>query len=212
MLQTASLNAKERIIEAAVSLFNTKGFAGTSVRSIAQKANVNVAHISYYFNGKSGLLEYLVAWFYEGYLKVMERTCLSQDGLNARQSLSRLILDILNYQQEQRQLARFVYREVTLDSVLIREVMTTYLTKEKFYLSSLLEEGMKKGSFRKIPVAHFIIQLKSLLTMPYLHPQYMTEVLYLQPHESYFVKQYYHEMEIWLDFMLKENGPALSYV
>ncbi|MCD7032748.1 forespore capture DNA-binding protein RefZ [Metabacillus sp. GX 13764] len=207
-MQTVSPSAKERIIEAAASLFNTKGFAGTSVRAIAQKANVNVAHISYYFQGKNGLLEHLIADFYEGYLAVIEKAFLNRESSNIHLSLSRLIFDILNYQQERRQLARFVYREVTLDSMLIREVMTTYLTKEKYYLSAFLEEGMETGCFRKVPVAHFIIQLKSLLTMPFLHPQYMTEVLYLQPHEAFFVKQYFHEMEIWLD-LLKEEKPAL---
>lgn len=37
------------ILNAAEDLFANKGFEGTSVRDIAQKAEVNVAMISYYF-------------------------------------------------------------------------------------------------------------------------------------------------------------------
>ncbi|MED4214161.1 TetR family transcriptional regulator, partial [Priestia megaterium] len=39
---------KQKVIDAAISLFNTKGYDGTSVRDIAKRADVNVANISYY--------------------------------------------------------------------------------------------------------------------------------------------------------------------
>jgi AcrR family transcriptional regulator len=198
----ASNQTKEKIIDAAVALFNTQGFNGTSVREIAKKANVNVAHISYYFNGKGGLLEYLVSKYYEGYLSVIETGYLRLSRETPKNCLLLLIGDILNYQHENRQLARFVLREVTLDSMLIREVMTTYLTKEKYFFKAVLEEGILSGQFRKAPMAHILVQLKSLLNMPYLQPQYMSEVLYIQTHESYFVKQYFHEIEIWIDHLL----------
>lgn len=41
--------AKELIMEAAIGLFHTNGYNGTSIRDIARKANVNSANISYYF-------------------------------------------------------------------------------------------------------------------------------------------------------------------
>ncbi|WP_191562611.1 forespore capture DNA-binding protein RefZ [Metabacillus idriensis] len=202
MQPNASNQTKEKIIDAAIGLFNTQGFNGTSVREIAKKANVNVAHISYYFKGKGGLLEYLVSQYYEGYLSVIETGYIRLSNETPKNCLLLLIQDILNYQHQNRQLARFVLREVTLDSTLIREVMTTYLTKEKYFFKAILEQGIKTGVFRKAPMAHILVQLKSLLNMPYLQPQYMSEVLYLQTHETYFVKQYFHEIEIWIDHLL----------
>ncbi|MGQ0418773.1 TetR family transcriptional regulator, partial [Bacillus sp. HC-Mk] len=56
---------KQKVIDAAISLFNTKGYDGTSVRDIAKRADVNVANISYYFAGKQGLLEQLITDFLE---------------------------------------------------------------------------------------------------------------------------------------------------
>ncbi|MGD6816876.1 forespore capture DNA-binding protein RefZ [Metabacillus sp. 84] len=200
---------REKIIQSAIALFNTNGFTGTSVRAIAKKANVNVAHISYYFNGKTGLMEHLVSRFYEGYLQVMEAAILADMDKSPIVRLTRLVFDILNYQQERRQLTRFVYREITLDTTLIREVMSTYMVKEKFLLATLLEEGIADSSLNKIPVGHFIVQLKAMLTMPFLQPQYIAEVLYLQPHENYFVKQYFHELENWLAFMLTPKVQAI---
>ncbi|WP_273122840.1 forespore capture DNA-binding protein RefZ [Metabacillus sp. HB246100] len=205
MAQKTCNDTKQRILQAAIFLFNSKGFTGTSVREIANKANVNIAHISYYFKGKGGLLEYLVSTYYEGYIKVIEENYSELHQSNAHTVLSNIILDILNYQHENRQLSRLVYREVTLDSILIREVMTTYLTKEKYFIKSLFEQGIKEGYYRKGFVPHLIIQLRSLLHMPYLQPQYMSEVLHIQPHEAYFVHQYYKELKYWLHSLLADK-------
>ncbi len=205
MTQQPLSETKQKILQAAIYLFHSKGFTGTSVREIASRANVNIAHISYYFKGKGGLLEYLVSQYYEEYIQVIEDNYAQLTYKNAHVILNKMVLDILNYQHANRQLSRLVYREVTLDSVLIREVMTTYLMKEKYYLQAVLEQGIEEGIFRKGFIPHIIIQLRSLLHMPYLQPQYMSEVLYIQPHETYFVHQYYKELKNWLNSLLIDN-------
>ncbi|ASB87907.1 forespore capture DNA-binding protein RefZ [Bacillus sonorensis] len=206
------LTTKDRIIESAVELFNQKGFSGTSVREIAKTANVNVAHISYYFNGKGGLMEHLVSRFYEGYLRILEKGYERLRDTTAKDCLLQLIFDILSYQHEHRQLTRFVYREVTIDSTLIREVMSTYLTKEKYILHLIIEKGKEDGEFSHFPLSHFMIQLKSLLTMPYLQPQYISEVLYLQPHEPYFYRAYYQEVKTWITSLFDRKAKQIAAV
>ena len=205
MTQRPTRDTKQEVLNAAIYLFNSKGYTGTSVREIASRANVNIAHISYYFKGKGGLLEYLISHYYEGYIQVIEENYTPMTYGNAHAVLSKMVLDILNYQHANRQLSRLVYREVTLDSVLIREVMTTYLTKEKYYIKSVIDQGIEEGTFRKGLVPLMIIQLRSLLHTPYLQPQYMSEVLHIQPNEPYFVHQYYKELKIWLNSLLVQN-------
>jgi AcrR family transcriptional regulator len=52
------LNDKQlQIMERALEVFSEKGFDSASVRDIAQRAEVNVAMISYYFGSKEKLLE-----------------------------------------------------------------------------------------------------------------------------------------------------------
>ncbi|WP_243386037.1 forespore capture DNA-binding protein RefZ [Bacillus kexueae] len=193
---------KEKIIDAAIALFNTKGYSGTSVREISQKANVNVAHISYYFNSKGGLLEFLVSQFYEGYLARIDLDNWQQTPSSAKEILNQMIWDILLYQHKNRQLTRFVYREITLDTVLIREVMTTYLAKEKYLFRNILERGKTEGEFLPVAFPHMFVQLKGMLMMPFLQGQYLSEVLHLQVHDEYFLKQYYHDIKNWLDHFL----------
>ncbi len=48
---------KLRIINAAVEIFGSQGFAGTSTRDIVAAAKVNMPAIQYYFGGKLGLYD-----------------------------------------------------------------------------------------------------------------------------------------------------------
>jgi len=48
--------AKDRIFDAAKSLFARKGYAAVSVREIAKKAKVNISMLNYYYGGKIGIL------------------------------------------------------------------------------------------------------------------------------------------------------------
>ncbi|MER0466867.1 transcriptional regulator RefZ [Bacillus cabrialesii subsp. cabrialesii] len=203
------VSTKDKIIESAVMLFNQKGFSGTSVREIAKSADVNVAHISYYFKGKGGLMEHLVSEFYEGYSKTLETAAGNVSSQSTQEQLLQLVFDILSYQHNHRQLTRFVYREVTIDSTLNREIMSTYLMKEKYIFQLIIEEGEKQREHLTLPLPHFILQLKSLLMMPYLQPQYISEVLYMQPHEPYFYKMYFEEIKIWIRSVFRTGDVAL---
>ncbi|MGA3852030.1 TetR/AcrR family transcriptional regulator [Bacillus pumilus] len=211
MKASTTMQTKDRIIEAAIRLFNQKGFSGTSVREIAKEANVNVAHISYYFQGKGGLLEQLVSDFYEGYIHMIESHIHHMETRHAKECLLHVVFDILSYQHKHRQLTRFVYREVTIDSTLIREIMSTYLTKEKYLFQLIIEKGKSTHVIcEQLSISSFMIQLKSLLMMPYLQPQYLMEVLYLNPNEPYFYQMYFKELSRSLHHLLEPKKPALD--
>ncbi|MDT7522616.1 CerR family C-terminal domain-containing protein [Rhodoferax sp. TBRC 17198] len=49
------VEARNRLLDAALQLFAEQGFAKTSIREIALAAQANVASISYYFGDKAGL-------------------------------------------------------------------------------------------------------------------------------------------------------------
>lgn len=54
-LRSDGVEARNRLLRAALPLFAAKGFAKTSTREIAAAAGVNLAAISYYFGDKAGL-------------------------------------------------------------------------------------------------------------------------------------------------------------
>lgn len=56
---------KEKIIKATFSLMEKRDMNSISVREIAKRANVNLAAISYYFDGKAGLFSCMMEQYWE---------------------------------------------------------------------------------------------------------------------------------------------------
>jgi AcrR family transcriptional regulator len=54
-LRSDGVEARNRLLDAALALFAEKGYAKTSTREIALAAQINIASISYYFGDKAGL-------------------------------------------------------------------------------------------------------------------------------------------------------------
>lgn len=53
---TAQFNTKDRILNAAESLFATHGFMATSLREVTSLAQVNIAAVNYHFGSKENLI------------------------------------------------------------------------------------------------------------------------------------------------------------
>lgn len=195
--------AKERIIDAALDLFYYQGFHQTSVRQIAGKANVNQALIAYYFGNKKGLLEQLMIEFYEGYFSVFDR--LAEEFAAAKMRFSckdRLVHSFqycFDYLFNSYRMTRFIYRELSLDSTLIREVMTIYLAKEKYYFLTILEDGRKHGELLKQDLEMMVLQLLNVLYMPFLQPQMIREVYHVEPHSTEFKERYLQQCKRWIE-------------
>jgi AcrR family transcriptional regulator len=200
---------KENILLSAVSLFNTKGYDGTSVRDIAKKASVNAANISYHFHGKQGLLESCFTRFFEAYLECLEAEADKLAFTPADECLKRAVLNILQYQSENHLLARFVWREISIDSQIVREIISSYLMKERYLFKRFFERGEEQNRFTSMPVSIFIIQLKSMLSMPFLNSQYLREVWHVYPQEPFFVDRYFTSLEQWVDQCLLTRQAAI---
>ncbi len=65
--------SKERILDVAVKLFASQGYAGTGLRELSAGAQVNLAMINYFFGSKKGLLREILDVFFAEYLLIAER-------------------------------------------------------------------------------------------------------------------------------------------
>lgn len=198
-------NSKDAIVAAAISLFNTNGYSGTTIRDIAKKANVNVANISYYFQNKNGLLEYCFTVYFEKYIEELENGVAELEN-GSRLCIKKITEKLLHFQCENLHLTRFILREMSLDSQVVREIMSTYLVKERYYFTKILEYGMMRKEYNKFNVNYFILQLKGLLSMPFLNSDYISEVLHIFPHEKYFADKYLTQLYHWIDSVLSPQS------
>ena len=196
---------KDSIIEAAIYLFYMKGYSATSIRDIAGRAGSNSANISYHFQHKQGLLEHCFTDFFEGYLDGLERIAEQLPRVGAKECLLQYASFCLHYYRENFLLTRLVLREISVDTSLNREVYMTYLSKEKFLLKMILEEGRKRGDLRPISIPMFVTKLKAMLNEPFIHSQYFMEVWHIFPNEPYFTNAYFTEIETFLQECLFET-------
>ncbi|HEY2419947.1 MAG TPA: forespore capture DNA-binding protein RefZ [Neobacillus sp.] len=198
-------DSKEAIMNAAVLLFNSNGYSGTSIRDIASDAKVNSAAISYHFENKLGLLEYCFTQFFEQYIRIIDETYELITDIGAMECLKRILANLLHYQCENIHLASVVYREMSMDSQVVREIMSTYSLKEKFYFQKIFERGFEWNEFRPHPIPYLIIQMKGFLTMPFMNAHYIREVLYVFPNEPFFEQRYLKEINFWIEKMLNKE-------
>lgn len=192
----AKSETKEKVVRAASTLFYQKGFHGTSVRDIAKKASVNVSLISYYFKGKQGLLEYTVINYYESYMKTIADCLESVIHLEPLEQLKQLIFSIIQYKQENQQLSCFIHRELSVDSIFVREIAVTYVAKENYYLKELFNASLQSSKADK---QYLMMQLKGMIVAPYVLQNEFKNRLLDHYSKKIFVKRYVQTIYNWLD-------------
>jgi AcrR family transcriptional regulator len=143
-------NGKQiQIMEAAEKLFAEQGFAGTSVRDIAEAAQVNLAMISYYFGSKEKLME---AMFHHrgSDFKIQLENILQNKNLSPLQKVEKLIDDYIER----------IFRKQFFHKIMTREQMVSsygpiteqiYQLKQRNHslIKQLIQEGQKSGDFKK---------------------------------------------------------------
>lgn len=193
--------SKQKVIDAASALFFQKGFHGTSVRDIAENAQVNVSLISYYFKSKQGLLEYAVTKYYEAYFEQLDEKLVETESLSNQEQLKQLVSVIIQYKQSHLQLSCTIHREMSLDSVFVREMMVTYLAKESHYLNQLLFPLLTRETDEGKQL--LLMQLKGMLMTPYLlHNEWKHQIIGYHSHQL-FVRNYVKKIHDWLDFICR---------
>lgn len=145
----SNFNEKQiEILEVAETLFAEKGFDGTSIRDIAKVAKINIAMVSYYFGSKERLLQSLIVYRSSDVKNQLEN--LLQEELEPIDKINKLIELYINRINSNRGIYRILHFEFTTKK---REqnlhVFTEFQKGNLKSLETIIEEGQKKGIFRK---------------------------------------------------------------
>lgn len=207
MSKTAN-RTKAHIVRAAIGLFSVQGFGGTSIREIAEAAQVNAALVSYHFKNKQGVLEWIMVEYFERLFREMEHGESRQAyEENIFGDLMTAVEIVVRYQSKNMEVTRIIQRELSVDSMLIREVMSTYIARLKSYFAFHLERGIETGHFRKdLDVDMQIIHMMSSIFFPYFNPQIIREVFYVEPMDDNYREEYVSYLsKIWLSQLKNEE-------
>ncbi|MEP6465532.1 MAG: TetR family transcriptional regulator [Parafilimonas sp.] len=142
---------KQHIIETTLHLFAEKGFEGTSIREIAEKACVNVAMVNYYFGSKEKLFEKIIEYKSFTTRGILDEI-LNNQSLNAIQKIEEIIDTYVQKLFTHRTFHRLVHQELILNQ---REALQDSIVNNMIYPNSLIvktviERGIKSGEFKKV--------------------------------------------------------------
>lgn len=121
-LPEVTKESRDRILEAAEELFSDQGFDGTSVNSIAKKAEVNKALIYYYFKSKDDILKCLFETLVDDITQV-----LTQDVIQEIKSL---------------EVGSF-FKDEFIDAMMIKYM--DFFVKRRNIMRVMVVESLKKG-------------------------------------------------------------------
>lgn len=146
--------AKERLLVAATKLFAEKGYAGVSIRQLAEAAEVNSAMISYYYGDKEGLYEAVLSALYVNLLSQFE--VVAAQKTSAQEKL-RMYAEVIRrtHTQDQPLMARLVLGELSSPTACLELIIRKYTARIVQIISSIIREGIDNGELRQDIDARF---------------------------------------------------------
>lgn len=181
-----NFNEKQvQILEVAEKLFSEKGFEGTSIRTIASDAKINIAMVSYYFGSKESLLHSLIVYRTSD-LKLQLDNLIIED-IDPVQKMNKLIELYLIRINNNKGIYRIIHFEFTSKNGNKNFKEFTQLKKGNLKsLEIIIEEGQQKGIFRKdIAVPLIIPTILGTFFHFHMNKDFFEDLLELKTDELY---------------------------
>ena len=189
---------EEKIIEVAKALFIEKGYAETSMSEIAAKAGINRPGLHYYFRTKDKMFE---AVFGDILLSIVPKIfdIISQKDMNIERRIEEMIDTYYALFIDNPKLPMFMIREINRDANLLIKTATQLNIHEKFRHSlDSIEQEMKEGKLKQVPIRFMFYNISSLLTIPFL-TQDLTYSILLEEGETF-----EDMLEEWKPYIIKQ--------
>lgn len=147
---------KEKILDAATTLFADKGFDGTKVQEIADVAEVNKAMLYYYFKSKDDLLMSVIGRFIEGIRDSIPQHFAGHD--DTARSIETFLDFYIGYLARNRAFVRLMAWELLsgkhLDAIAHNYIIPTFgLMREK------IVQAISAGAIRRVSPEHTIFSV-----------------------------------------------------
>lgn len=138
-----------QIIETAEKLFSGKGYEATTVRDIAEVANVNIAMISYYFGSKEKLLE-AVFNHRMGNIGMRVESLLKNDSLTPLQKVDILIDEHIERVVQHEGFYKIMLCEQVINkNPVIIKLLSQIKMRNAELINKVIIDGQRKGDFKK---------------------------------------------------------------
>lgn len=142
---------RERLLREALTLFNAKGYAATSVREIVAAAGVSKPTLYYYFRNKEGIYLALMESTHATFQQAVAQLTVPEG--TARERISRFALGIFDRFSQHIDVVRLIY------AIFFGPPQgAPYFPHQEYYnlmlavVAGMVEEGIANGEFRPVAV------------------------------------------------------------
>lgn len=146
-----------KILEAAEELIAEKGFEETTVRNICQKANINVAMISYYFGSKEKMLTYLYQYRVQRAKETFAEFAHTIKDGTPQMQVKEVIKFIIGQMFKYKYFHGFVKQEFRNTELMDEELQFYTIVVEK--LNQIIKQGISTGVFLYAPNAEDLLTI-----------------------------------------------------
>lgn len=133
------------LIEAALDLFAEKGFRGTSVQEVADRAGVTKGAFYHHFSTKDDVLHLIHDEFIDRAIKAQEDALASCE--TATEQLARMAVDITKTCIDHQKQVRVFFQEFNVVSGDLREAILPKRRRSSALLEQVMRQGVDSGEF-----------------------------------------------------------------
>ncbi|MBE7173885.1 MAG: TetR/AcrR family transcriptional regulator [Williamsia sp.] len=187
------MSKKEIIMQKAIELFSTYGFDNTPIRELCQRAGVNIAMINYYFGSKEGLFEAIIE-YKSHYMKELLQGLQADTSMTEMEKVNLLIDQYVNRIWSHPLFHKILHQEMMLKSrPEVNRIIEKMFSRNMQFIKSILEDGMKKGIFRKIDpeftIASMLGTINHFMNTPAIYLLLSGEEQHTDPYQNDAIKK-----------------------
>lgn len=167
----ASTDAEIKILEAAKTEFENKGYNGTRMQEIADLAGISKASLHYYFRSKDKLFEKIFEHALQEFLPIVQTW--SDETLKWEEKVNKYTEQLFQFIRKGSML--FIIREINRNP----DLLTPHMKKKKKSnsLIAYFDELLQQGSIRKTDARLLYIFLNSLCCYPIINREMFQKTL-----------------------------------
>ena len=168
---------RTHIIETAMDLFAGKGYEGTSIRDIAEKASVNLAMVNYYFGSKEKLFENIVE-YKSSLTRGLLDEILKNDKLSSIEKIYAIIDSYVEKLFTHRSFHRLIYQELILNQrEELQNSIVNHLAPNSVIIKRIIETGIKNDEFKKVDVELTLASLMGTINQVLLSRKFCNKIM-----------------------------------
>ncbi|MFD2540902.1 TetR/AcrR family transcriptional regulator [Lacinutrix gracilariae] len=159
-------NTEEQILDAAKSIFQSKGMNGARMQEIADKAGINKAMLHYYYRSKQLLFE---AVFKNAFsLLAPQLNAILNDDSTIEEKVKNFTSNYITFIVKHPYLPNFIIQELNRNPDFILKIKDnpSFPNLDKF--KKQVDEEVKKGSIRPISAEQLFIHIMALNIFPFV--------------------------------------------